>query len=316
MKEIGGYFGLEQFTGAEYHAGLLAVNTACGGLEYLLRARGIKKLYLPYYLCSSVSRRCEQCGCAYEYYHVGRDFLPVFDKELGEAEYLYVVNYYGQLDRETAIALQRRYRNVIWDNVQAFFQHPVAGLDTLYSCRKFFGVPDGAYVSTDARLPGELERDISMGRVKHLLGRFEENAGAYYRDFQRNEEALEDLPLREMSSLTHNLLRAVDYALVMRRREENYLLLQAALGPVNPLRLRLPMGPYAYPWYCEQAVELRARLVKEGIFIPTLWPNVLALEKGVERELAEKILPLPCDQRYDAADMRRLLSALSRGAGN
>ena len=173
MKEIGGYFGLEDFAGREYYPELVAVNHANNGLAYLIKARKIRKLYIPCWLCSSVAGLCRREGCEFEYYHAGEDFLPEFGVTLGEGEYLYVVNYYGQLEDDVILELRARHGNIILDNVQAFFARPIAGIDTLYSCRKFFGVPDGGYVSTEARLPETLPVDVSMNRMKHVLGRFE-----------------------------------------------------------------------------------------------------------------------------------------------
>ena len=49
-------------------------------------------------------------------------------------------------------------KNVIIDNVQAYFQRPIEGFDTLYSCRKYFGVPDGAVLYTDLEIE-PLEKD-------------------------------------------------------------------------------------------------------------------------------------------------------------
>ena len=78
MKEIGGYFGLEQFAGREYHEGLLAVNSARNALAYLIKARNIQKLYIPYFLCDSVSNVCQREGCPVEYYLINIDFTPRF----------------------------------------------------------------------------------------------------------------------------------------------------------------------------------------------------------------------------------------------
>ena len=52
MKEIGGYFGLEEFTDNSMYSDLVAVNSARNALLYVLKARKIKKLFLPYYLLS------------------------------------------------------------------------------------------------------------------------------------------------------------------------------------------------------------------------------------------------------------------------
>ncbi len=306
MKEIGGYFGLEPLgSGQEYYPDLIAVNNARNALVYLLRARNIKKLYIPHFLCDSVSAVCEREGCAYEYYSIDKHFLPIFNHSLAEREYLYVVNYYGQLTDEWITACKKQYCNVILDHVQAFFQKPVFGVDTVYSCRKFFGVPDGGYVATTAIYEVALPQDSSKDRMKHVLGRFEGSASDYYSDFKANDRSFATVELRSMSNLTHNLLGAVDYEAVRQKRNENYAILKECLESWNPLSLRVPDGAYAYPFYCANGMEVKKRLAEKKIFVATLWPNVLQFDNcQLEKDYTENILPLPCDQRYDAEDMR------------
>ena len=69
-------------------------------------------------------------------------------------------------------------------------------VDTIYSCRKFFGIPDGAYVSTDNKLNIELEIDLSKDRFKHLLGRYEGEAPDYYKKFKTNDKSFIDEPMK------------------------------------------------------------------------------------------------------------------------
>lgn len=302
---------MEELSGQEYYPDLVALNNARNALVYLLKARKIKKLLIPYFLCDSVFLVCQREGVAYEYYSIDRDFKPIFERALGEDEYLYVVNYYGQLEDAYVLSLKEKYGRIILDNVQAFFTRPLQGIDTVYSCRKFFGVPDGGYVATDASLGEELERDVSMDRMKHVLGRFEGAcASDYYRDFQANDHAFFELAMRGMSRLTQNLLRAVDYEAVKQKREENFRFLDAALGEKNKLSVTCPEGPYAYPFYCKDGMKVKKALVAEKIFVATLWPNVLEMDGSLEKDYAENILPLPCDQRYDAEDMRRMIDAV------
>ena len=308
MKEIGGYFGLEDFQGQEYYHNLVAVNKARNALIYIVRAKKIKKLYIPYFLCESVSIACQREGCSYEFYHIDRDFKPIFEQSLGYGEYLYVVNYYGQLDKEYISELKSRYDRIIVDNVQAFFTQPMDGVDTVYSCRKFFGVPDGGYVATDAILDEEISQDMSMDRMKHVLGRYEGTcAGDYYNEFKANDHAFIDLELRAMSKLSRNILRAVDYENAKKKREENFAKLHSALGDINPLKIKPCEGPYAYPFYFKDGMKLKKLLAENKIFVATLWPNVLSMDGTIEKDYAENILPLPCDQRYDATDMDRII---------
>lgn len=313
MREIGGYFGLEKFIHREYYPNLIALNTGRNALIYLLKARKIRKIYLPYFLCDSVAKACEKYDFQYGYYRIERDFFPVFEKRLNDDEYLYIVNFYGQIGHEDIIVLKKRYCNIIIDNTQAFFQEPIEGVDTIYSCRKFFGVPDGAYLSTAVRLNEELATDVSKDRMEHLLGRFEGNASDYYSTFQQNDGAFHDTELRYMSALTHNLLGAINYESVKEKRNENYKVLADRLDQHNQLTLRSSDSPFCYPFLCENGMETKRRLAEEKIYIPTLWPNVLTLDGTLEKEYAENILPLPCDQRYGADEMKKIIRQLLRG---
>ncbi len=314
-REIGGYFGLERFTGEEYHKDAVAVNTGRNALLYVLRARGVKKLYIPAFLCDTVAELCRREGYPFEEYAVGEDFLPQFDRTLGEGEWMYVVNYYGQLSNACIEEYKQKYDRVIADYVQAFFQKPAANVDTVYSCRKFFGVADGGYAATAARLDTPLSVDSSKDRMVHVLGRFEECGSAYYTTFQQNDESFYELPLAKMSPLTQNLLKAVDYEAVCAVRNRNFEQLHRVLGEQNRLLLRVPMGAYAYPFYCKNGVAVRRALAARNIYVPMLWPTLSEKATPLERDYAENILPLPCDQRYDAEDMEYMISVLKETMG-
>ena len=310
MKEIGGYFGLERFGGKVYHDCAIAVNSARNALLYVLKARSVEKLYIPRFLCDTVSELCLREGYAYEEYAIDASFLPVFDIPLKSNEYLYIVNFYGQLTDEQILQYKARWNNIIVDHVQDFFRKPLPGIDAVYSCRKFFGVPDGGYAATDAVLPYELPMDISKDRMKHILGRFEETGSAYYADFQENDESFYTMPLKKMSALTQNILAAIDYDAVRSKRNANYRLLDQMLGDLNSLKLMQPDGPYCYPFYCQNGMEIKKQLAANKIYVATLWPNVLKYDCTIEKDFAENILPLPCDQRYDESDIMHMVNCI------
>ena len=181
MREIGGYIELETFRGRMLHEEATKLNCGRNALAYLCEAKKIEKLYLPYFLCSSVLDVCEKLGVPFEFYHVDETFMPQFPQKLGENEWLYIVNYYGQLSNETLKRWKDQYGRIIVDNAQSYFQLPVEGVDTLYTCRKFFGVADGAFLYTDVRLERELQQDESFERMHFLLGRYERSANVLRR---------------------------------------------------------------------------------------------------------------------------------------
>jgi len=300
MKEIGGYFGLEEVCNTEYHSKLLPLNTGRNALLYLLKARIIKKVYIPFFLCDSIGDVCKRNGYQFSYYKIDAAFLPAIHSPLTDDEYLYVVNYYGQIKNKKIEQLKQQYDHIIIDNSQAFFQKPVNGVDTIYTCRKYFGVPDGAYLSTNIRLQAQLEIDVSKDRMTHLLGRFEGVAADYYLNFINNENILKNEPLKQMSRLTHHILGSIQYENARNKRNENYAYLETELKGLNGLKLSAPDGAFAYPFYMENGADIRKILAHKKIYIPTLWPDVfnkLTMD-ALEYRYALNILPLPCDQRY------------------
>lgn len=70
MKEYGGYIEFENYHGMILHEEALALNSGRGALEYLCEAKKIKKLYLPYFLCSSVPNLCKKIRVEYRCYHI------------------------------------------------------------------------------------------------------------------------------------------------------------------------------------------------------------------------------------------------------
>jgi len=310
MNEIGGYFELQGLKNKEYHRNAIALNLARNCLIYLVKAKKIKKLYLPYYMCSSIDKIKDYCEVCF--YKINNNFLPLHEEKMKEDEYIYIVNYFGQLANDKIKSLKNKYKNIIIDNVQAFFQSPVKGIDTIYSCRKFFGVPDGAYLYTDCDSNEKIEYGSSINRFKHILGRTEKDAQTYFKDYQENEKELDNQPLLLMSKLTHVILGAMEYRKIKKIRTENYRYLRKQLEKNNGIKTKNIIGAYSYPFYTESAEELRKKLINKKIYVPTLWPNVFEIEKDdiISYKFARNILPLPIDQRYNKKDMDLIVNVI------
>lgn len=312
MKEYGGYIELEDFHGSILHEDAVALNCGRNALAYICDAKKIKKVYLPYFLCSSVPNLCEKIGVAYSYYHIDSDFKPLFQQNLCDDEWLYVVNFYGQLDNDYLHSLKLTYGRIIVDNAQSYFQLPVESVDTLYTCRKYFGVADGAFLYTDTLLDREIPRDESFNRMHFLLGRFERSADEFYGEYVANNKLFATEPVKKMSRLTENLLRGIDYEEVAQKRQENFDYLNAVLENINELKLKSIYGAFMYPLLVKDGAAIRKIMQKEKIYIPALWPNVMEEcdPRSLEYRYAADILPIPVDQRYDKADMKCLAEVI------
>lgn len=301
MKEIGGYIEFEHYHGRPFHDNCIKLNCGRNCLAYLIKLYGIKCIYIPYFLCNSVFKICRKCGVEVQFYHIGEDFLPIIPDADFTKDWLYVVNYYGQLTNKIISELKFSAQNLIVDNVQAFFQEPVKEISTLYTCRKFFGVTDGAYLYSDIKLDEELDIDVSYNRMEFLLGRFEKSASEFYPQYVANNDMFENEPIKNMSALTDNLMHSFDYEHIKNTRTKNFAFFHKKFGKINKLKLFVPDGAFAYPLYIENGEAVRKELQKEKIYIPTLWPDVFEIckEDDLEYKYANNILPLPIDQRYD-----------------
>ena len=311
--EIGGYIEFPHYTGSVFHNNAIALNCARNCLVYVIEAKNVKKIAIPKFLCGSVERICRENNVEVSYYSIGMDFLPQ-NMEIQSDVWLYLVNYYGQVNNERILQIKNKKKNLIVDNVEAFFQLPVEGVDTIYTCRKYFGVPDGGFLYTDSFIKRLLEEDRSAERMTHLLGRFENTASAFYSVYKENESIFKTLPLRKMSKLTEDIMRSYDYDKIKKIREENYNYLNEKLLRYNKLTLNIAQGAFMYPLYIDNGSEVRKKLQKKNIYIPTLWPDVFNIcnEIELEYDMAKNILPLPCDQRYDVETMKYLALEVER----
>lgn len=313
MESIGGYFSLELPRREEYHKHALRLNTGRNCLEYVLQARGYKKVYVPYYTCEAVMEPITKLGIPYEYYHIDIH-LEICDRfTLKADEALLYTNYYGLKQRYVEQLAEKVGTRLIVDNTQAFYAKPLPGIDTFYTCRKFFGVADGAYLYCDAVLDEEIEQDYSCDRMAHLLKRIDLSAEEGYADFRKADDGLDNQSIRKMSKLTQRMMQSIDYEAAAKRRRENYLMLHEALGGENNLELPMEVDavPMVYP-YLASVKGLREKLIETKVFVARYWPNVLdwTSKDDIEYLLAYQMQPLPVDQRYGEEEMNRIIEII------
>ena len=313
MIPIGGYFSLELSLREEFHQGAIRLNTGRNCLEYILRSRGYKRVYIPYYTCEVVLEPFQKLGVEYEFYHINSQFEIAEDIVLRRDEALLYTNYFGLKQAYTKQLSERYGKQLIVDNTQAFFARPIAEIDTFYTCRKYFGVPDGAYLYTDAKADFELEQDVSYDRMSFLLKRIDLGAEVGYPDFREQSEHLVGQPIKRMSKLTERLMQSIDYQTVIQRRRENFNYLHPHLANTNQFQVTLGDEdvPMVYPYICNDD-HLREKLIDNKVFVARYWPNVLQWTSADELEyrLALQIQPLPIDQRYGVDDMDWIIKTI------
>ena len=59
MKEIGGYLEMERFGGTMLHEGAIALNCGRNCLGYLIQAKKISKIAVPFFMCDCIFETCK-----------------------------------------------------------------------------------------------------------------------------------------------------------------------------------------------------------------------------------------------------------------
>lgn len=306
IKPIGGYFELELPVHPELHAEAIALNSGRFCLEYVLRCRHYKKVYVPYFTCDSAIEPITKLGVPYEFYHIDKEYRIIDEIRLNDGEALMYTNYWGLQDAYCQLLASKYGRRLILDYTQAFYSEPIIGIDTFYSCRKFFGVPDGGYLYTDAQADFAIAQDESYMRMSSLVKRIDISPEAGFQDFHEISSMFHEMPIRKMSNFTKRMMGGIDYEHAVRRRIDNYNTLQQQLGG---RKLNFGEVPMVFPYTSEAGQELRRNLIANKVFVAKYWPNVdeWAGEHALETWMANHILPLPIDQRYDVNDMDRII---------
>ena len=307
MRVIGGFLGLEPAGGGGGpHHDVPALSTGRSCLRYIIEAERPRRVHVPFYVCDALLVSLRKAGVEYRFYGLDHRLAPASPPDQVKAGELYVcVNYLGLMGSlATALGATLKEGGVV-DDSQAFFRRGAADAWSFNSARKFLGVPDGAY------LYGPASRDVTalpraVPTSEHLTRALDGDGEVAYRLFRLHEASLDDGP-RGMSELTARLMEGIDYARVAARRRANYLVLDGLLTERNRLCLSLEADdvPLYYPFL--PPARLREELIRRGVFVPSLWPEVASRPGDAfawERELATLLCPLPVDQRYDAEEMR------------
>lgn len=312
-KAIGGFFELEfPAPKAPLHANTVNFQSARAAFLALLRAGQPRRVWMPYYTCCTMLASLQQADIPVVFYPIDRNFRIASDISLQEGDWLVYTNYFGVCTGYAASVIEQFGQDrVIVDASQALFASPFECLATIYSPRKFLGVPDGGWLVSKLHVKEPTQVDEgAYERALSLLKRAAFSPEVAYADHHRAEMTLFDQEPAAMSVLTRRILASVDFQEVRRARHRNFAYLHARLGQHNLLSLSPADvdGPLCYPFLVEGR-GLRELLIRERIYVPTYWHDVLELvaPNSTEAFLANGLIPLPCDQRYGEAEMGRVV---------
>ena len=315
FEEMGGYFGLELPDHGDAFPDAIKFQSGRAALRAVIECAGIKKVIIPAYTCDSVIHAVVDSGGKVDTYFLDDSMYPqnIPSKLPPNHAFLYV-NYFGLCQRNVDRLLKKiPSQQLIIDNCQALFALSQNALATIYSPRKYLGVPDGGFLVTSSLdINDNISEDTgSIERMRHLLLRMAYKADSGYVHYQKSENSFVNTAPLRMSRLAKRILNSIDMMAVKQKRRENFLILATRLDKFNQYSWELNdiAVPLCYPLIIGRNVEeLKRILAKKRIYIPTYWPDAQTriLPDGIEYRLINRCLAVPCDQRYSPSQMLSL----------
>lgn len=309
--EIGSFIELDLLNTGEFYAdkNVLRLNAARAGIFHACTIYNVRKIYLPYYQCPIVNSFLKKKGIEAVFYNIDKEFKPLINRNENDSAFL-IVNYFGILSTDYIQLLAQNYRNVIVDNAPAFYSKPTTDTISVYSPRKFFGVPDGCYVITDKVVtkPDYL-KDFSSDTAVFLFKRIERGCNAVYVERMKNEERIDNSDIMQMSDLTKALLNGINYNKIAEIRKINFFTahdLYKDINLIDPLQfIDNDCVPMVYPLVIEN-LEIVKYLVENKVYTGRWWNSVLknADSNNFETFISKYMIPLPIDQRYSEKEIK------------
>jgi len=244
------------------------------------------------------------------FYDVNEKLEPKILPTLKENELFVYINYFGVKDHCCKELIKKFRDKLVIDNTHSFFNKGYKNNYSFTSARKYFGVPDGAYLYLKNK-----DMDVfDFPRQEHIsldhnIARLEENYPLAYKNYLLAEKNFGSEILK-ISKISEKILETVNYESVKKTRKRNFKYLHERLKHLNQFKLDdlSETTPFCYPLLLKIEID-KSLFHKNNIFIPTLWPDI-SLKKNSDfnfvESFAKRLLPLPIDHRYNDVDMKHL----------
>lgn len=328
-KVIGGEFKIELISSIKYKESILpkakeyaSGRTALHAILEVLKSDGYNNIYIPDYLCQSILLPIHNLEMEYTFYHINDELLPEIAPQLFKAKSsILFINYFGLIDLSNSIANVRRDSDakIIIDDVQNYFDDTNIDFDFRFtSLRKWFPVPDGAYVYGKDNLLMRMkayEKEGEFSKYKYagnLLKNFDYIIGdkIALELIEKGEYLIDKEYLVKPSECSREIFNTIDYNVVSKIRRNNARLLHNGLDKLGVKHLYADEAvPLFIPIFIKNRDDLRKEFFKKNIFCPIHWPKINSIMNSYNT-VYDTELSLICDQRYGENEMKAQLEIL------
>ncbi|MBE5756529.1 MAG: hypothetical protein E7342_01900 [Clostridiales bacterium] len=198
------------------------------------------------------------------------------------------------------------------------------------SIRKWVGLPDGGLLFSKDKVDFEKEVDkdgtFSSMRLKAMRkkSRYLKNKNKKLKEeyLEILKKASLELDLSKnaykISKKSEKILSKIDFLKILDKRINNINLLKKLISSLacnNKIKIidnYTSVGNLYFPIFVENRDLIQSKLAKNGVYCPVIWPipNEAIGVCEVSESIANNILALPIDQRYNEEDMKYIADTL------
>ena len=299
---------------------------------------------IPAYTCQTVITPFEEAGWRCEYYSISR-LLRIDAQSLLRLveEYhptLVVVHpYFGmELDENEKTLLTKIKKqdiDIVVDLTQCLFSTKEYSFASFIvaSYRKWMPIPDGGYLKCLSQKvvisqPESDNKEFSEREIAAMYLR-----GQYFRNGEKRTKAISihlskvadyiagnNISPHKMSQVAYNLLSEHDIDKNQRSRYSNYTYLFEHIYESSIVKkackslAEVTTAPLYFTIYVQDRQVLQCKLAQDAIYAPVIWPveDERVLIDDDVKYIYEHLLAIPCDQRYDEDDMKRIVEIINK----
>lgn len=300
----------------------------------MAKPSGMKPVILfPAYCCWSMSAPFEKAGWRLIYYRLNDD-LTVDVGNLNRLLIYYqpqavlTMNFYGAAYTNSAVKAVKEYDKdciVIED-----FSHCTFSIKQIYneqvdfyvsSIRKSIGVCDGAVVIGKTKFDLDIieEENTELSDLRYvgqkLKGQYAytkqiDDKDSYLADIREGEAILNDFskvyPITNRARMMLQCINAEEMCYARKKNFEHlYRILYGKVNMPNGIYTAVDGVPFSLPILVDDRDHVQKSFAQKGLYAPVLWPICDEARKAcvVSAEMADKMLSIPIDQRYDYDDI-------------
>lgn len=300
--------------GQNIHDEALPLTTGRACLNLIISLHTPKRVHIPFYSCDTLLEPFLKNNVVIVFYEINENFEIDCLDDFNEGDMLLYINYFGIKNSYAEYIAKKFAGSAIIDNSHQYFARGYPGVFSFVSARKFFAVPDGAFLYSPLKLdrynyPRNVDVDISYLFYPMIHG-----GSRSLEAFYKNENLLSG-DLKRPYFYSEKILETIDFERVAKIRKENFNFLSDSLDYLNQVSLNLALDelpPFCYPFLHPREIDVNL-LRNDGFYIPSYWSDVSKRDiQGFDfaKTLSKRLLPLPVDHRYSPTELEKLVNCL------